>query len=57
VVLKPSEESPLRVLRLGPLAVEAGLPVGVLNMLPGFGHKAGQGIERHHDMGTIVFTG
>ncbi|WP_431026060.1 aldehyde dehydrogenase [Halomonas sp. H5] len=57
VVLKPSEKSPLSALRLAALAVEAGLPAGVLNVLPGFGHTAGQGLSRHQDVDTLVFTG
>ena len=57
VVLKPSEKSPLSALRLAALAVEAGLPAGVLNVLPGFGHKVGQGLSRHDDVDTLVFTG
>ena len=42
VVLKPSEKSPLSALRVAELAVEAGLPEGVLNVLPGFGDTAGR---------------
>jgi len=41
VVLKPAEQSPLSAIRLGELALEAGLPEGVLNVLPGFGEEAG----------------
>ena len=46
-VLKPAEQTPLTALRLAELAVEAGLPAGVLNVVPGFGETAGQAIGRH----------
>lgn len=57
VVLKPSEKSPLSALRLAGLALEAGLPKGVLNVLPGFGLEVGRGLSRHNDVDTLVFTG
>lgn len=57
VVLKPSEKSPLSVLRLAELATEAGLPDGVLNVLPGFGHTAGKALALHHDVNVLAFTG
>src|SRR5206468_2541775 len=57
VVLKPSEKSPLTALRLAELALEAGLPPGVLNVLPGFGHTAGQALALHGDVDGIAFTG
>jgi 4-guanidinobutyraldehyde dehydrogenase/NAD-dependent aldehyde dehydrogenase len=57
VILKPSEKSPLTALRLAQLAVEAGLPEGVLNVLPGFGHTAGQALALHMDVDVIAFTG
>jgi acyl-CoA reductase-like NAD-dependent aldehyde dehydrogenase len=57
VVLKPSEKSPLGALRLGELALEAGLPPGVLNVLPGFGHAAGKALALHGDVDGIGFTG
>ncbi|MEP1704670.1 MAG: aldehyde dehydrogenase [Marinobacter sp.] len=57
VVLKPSEKSPLSALRLAALAVEAGLPSGVLNVLPGFGPEVGSALSRHIDVDTVVFTG
>ena len=57
VVLKPSEKSPLTAIRLAQLAVEAGLPEGVLNVLPGFGHTAGQALALHMDVDVIAFTG
>jgi acyl-CoA reductase-like NAD-dependent aldehyde dehydrogenase len=57
VVLKPSEYSPLTSLRCAELAVEAGLPPGVLNVVPGSGEKAGQALCRHMDVDAIAFTG
>jgi gamma-glutamyl-gamma-aminobutyraldehyde dehydrogenase len=57
VVLKPAEQSPLSALRLAELAKEAGLPDGVLNVVPGFGEDAGQALGRHMDVDCLVFTG
>ena len=57
VVLKPSEKSPLTAIRLGQLALEAGLPAGVLNVVPGFGHTAGQSLALHMDVDVVAFTG
>jgi 4-(gamma-glutamylamino)butanal dehydrogenase len=57
VVLKPAEESPLSALRLAELAAEAGLPDGVLNVVPGGGPVAGQALGRHPDVDVIAFTG
>jgi 4-guanidinobutyraldehyde dehydrogenase/NAD-dependent aldehyde dehydrogenase len=57
VVLKPSEKSPLTAIRLAQLAAEAGLPDGVLNVLPGFGHTAGQALALHMDVDVVAFTG
>ncbi|HEX8714282.1 MAG TPA: aldehyde dehydrogenase family protein, partial [Solirubrobacteraceae bacterium] len=57
VVLKPAEQSPLTALRLAELAVEAGLPEGVLQVLPGFGETAGQALGLHMDVDLIAFTG
>ena len=57
VVLKPSEKSPLTALRLGDLALEAGIPAGVLNVLPGFGADAGTPLAMHMDVDCIAFTG
>lgn len=56
VVLKPAEQSPLTALRLGALALEAGLPAGVLNVVPGDG-GAGQALALHGDVDMIAFTG
>jgi len=57
VVLKPAGQSPLSALRLAELAAEAGLPDGVLNVVPGFGEDAGQALGRHPDVDCLVFTG
>jgi gamma-glutamyl-gamma-aminobutyraldehyde dehydrogenase/4-guanidinobutyraldehyde dehydrogenase/NAD-dependent aldehyde dehydrogenase len=57
VVLKPSEKSPLSALRLAELAVEAGIPPGVFNVLPGFGNEAGAALAMHMDVDCIGFTG
>lgn len=57
VVLKPSEKSPLTALRLAELAVEAGLPAGVFNVVPGYGHEAGEALALHMDVDAIGFTG
>ncbi|HYE51606.1 MAG TPA: aldehyde dehydrogenase [Azospirillaceae bacterium] len=57
VVLKPAEQSPLTALRVAELAVEAGLPAGVLNVVPGFGETAGQALGRHMDVDMVTFTG
>ncbi|WP_283131166.1 aldehyde dehydrogenase [Enterovibrio norvegicus] len=57
VILKPSEKSPLTALRLGQLALDAGMPKGVLNVLPGFGHTVGKALALHMDVDTLVFTG
>jgi 4-guanidinobutyraldehyde dehydrogenase/NAD-dependent aldehyde dehydrogenase len=57
VILKPSEKSPLTALRIAQLAVEAGIPAGVLNVLPGYGHTVGKALAVHMDVDTIVFTG
>jgi acyl-CoA reductase-like NAD-dependent aldehyde dehydrogenase len=57
VVLKPSEKSPLTALRLAELALEAGLPPGVFNVVPGFGPEAGSPLALHMDVDCIAFTG
>ena len=57
VVLKPSEKSPLTAIRIAQLALEAGIPAGVLNVLPGFGHTVGKALALHMDVDTLVFTG
>jgi gamma-glutamyl-gamma-aminobutyraldehyde dehydrogenase/4-guanidinobutyraldehyde dehydrogenase/NAD-dependent aldehyde dehydrogenase len=57
VVLKPAEQSPLTAIRIAQLAVEAGLPEGVLQVVPGMGETAGQAIGRHMDVDMVAFTG
>lgn len=57
VVLKPAEQSPLTALKLAQLAVEAGLPAGVLNVVPGYGEKAGKALGLHMDVDCVAFTG
>ncbi|MGK7754166.1 MULTISPECIES: aldehyde dehydrogenase [unclassified Roseovarius] len=57
IVLKPAEETPLTALRLAELAAEAGLPRGVLNVLPGGGAEVGEPIGRNMDIDMVSFTG
>jgi acyl-CoA reductase-like NAD-dependent aldehyde dehydrogenase len=57
VVLKPASQSPLTALRLGELAAEAGLPDGVLNVVPGPGAVLGAALARHPGVDKIAFTG
>jgi acyl-CoA reductase-like NAD-dependent aldehyde dehydrogenase len=57
VVLKPASASPLTALRLAELAAEAGLPDGVLNVVPGPGAVLGDALARHPDVDKIAFTG
>jgi aldehyde dehydrogenase (NAD+) len=57
VVLKPAEQTPLTALRLGELAIEAGVPPGVINIVPGFGETAGAALVRHPQVDKVAFTG
>jgi acyl-CoA reductase-like NAD-dependent aldehyde dehydrogenase len=57
VVLKPAEEAPLSTMLLGQLALEAGIPPGVVNVLPGSGEVAGAHLVRHPEIAMIAFTG
>jgi phenylacetaldehyde dehydrogenase len=57
VVLKPAEQTPLTALRLAGLIAEAGLPDGVVNVVPGFGETAGAALVAHHDVDKVAFTG
>lgn len=57
VILKPSEKSPLTAIRVAELAEQAGLPKGVLQVLPGFGQTAGKALALHNDVDCIAFTG
>ena len=57
IILKPAEQSPLTALKLGELALEAGVPAGVLNVVPGLGAEAGKALALHNDVDMIAFTG
>ena len=57
VVLKPAEQTPLSAMRLAELAVEAGVPAGVINILTGFGPGAGSSIAEHPGIDKVSFTG
>ena len=57
LILKPAEQSPLSILRLAELAVEAGVPEGVFNVLPGLGETAGKALGLHRDVDAVTFTG
>jgi phenylacetaldehyde dehydrogenase len=57
VVLKPAEQTPLTALLLGELILEAGIPDGVVNIVPGYGETAGAALAAHPDVDKIAFTG
>jgi aldehyde dehydrogenase (NAD+) len=57
VVLKPAEQTPLTALRMGELALEAGYPAGVINIVPGFGETAGAALVGHPGVDKLAFTG
>ncbi len=57
VVMKPSSEAPLTALRLGQIALAAGLPAGVLNVVPGSGGTAGERLAAHPGIDQLTFTG
>jgi aldehyde dehydrogenase (NAD+) len=57
IVLKPAEEAPLTALRLGELILEAGIPEGVVNIVPGYGDTAGAALASHHGVDKVAFTG
>src|ERR1700684_3960611 len=57
VVLKPAEQTPLTALRLAGLIAEAGMPDGVVNVVPGFGETAGAALAAHNDVDKVAFTG
>ena len=57
VVLKPAEEAPLTPLRLAELCEEAGVPPGVVNVVPGYGETAGAALAGHRDVDKVAFTG
>lgn len=57
LVLKPSEKSPLTAIRVAELAVAAGIPEGVFNVVPGYGHTAGKALALSMDVDCVTFTG
>jgi aldehyde dehydrogenase (NAD+) len=57
IVLKPAEQTPLTALRVGELAIEAGFPAGVINILNGMGETTGDALVRHPGVDKIAFTG
>src|SRR5271163_1851302 len=57
VVIKPAEQTPLTCLRLGELVQEAGIPDGVVNIVPGYGETAGAALAAHPDVDKVAFTG
>lgn len=57
IVLKPAEQTPLSALYVGQLALEAGFPPGVINIIPGMGPTAGGAIAKHMDIDKVAFTG
>lgn len=57
IVMKPAEQTPLTCLRLGELALEAGFPPGVINIVPGYGPTAGAALVNHRLVDKIAFTG
>src|SRR5207237_7428087 len=57
IVLKPAEQTPLSALRAAALAQEAGIPDGVVNVVPGYGPTAGAALSGHMDVNKIAFTG
>ncbi|MBT2542762.1 aldehyde dehydrogenase family protein [Streptomyces sp. ISL-44] len=56
-VLKPAEDAPLTSLRLAEIVLEAGLPAGALNVVPGYGEEAGAALAAHPDVDRLAFTG
>lgn len=57
VIMKPAEQSSLSMIMLGNLALKAGLPPGVLNVLTGYGEEAGKALALHNDVDGVFFTG
>jgi acyl-CoA reductase-like NAD-dependent aldehyde dehydrogenase len=57
IVIKPAENSSLTAIRMAELAIEAGLPIGVFNVVPGLGNEAGAALASHMDVAKIAFTG
>ncbi len=57
IVMKPAEQTPLSCLRMGELAMEAGFPAGVINIVPGLGETAGDALVKHAGVDKVAFTG
>lgn len=57
IVLKPSELTPFSAMRLAQLAIEAGMPPGIFNIVQGNGHVTGDALTRHPGIGKVSFTG
>src|SRR6476620_2729161 len=57
IVMKPAEQTPLSCLRMGELAMEAGFPEGVINIVAGYGETAGAAVAEHMDVDKVAFTG
>jgi aldehyde dehydrogenase (NAD+) len=57
IVMKPAEQTPLTCLRMARLAQKAGIPDGVINVVPGYGPTAGAAIVKHPDIDKVAFTG
>lgn len=57
IVVKPAELASLSTIRIAELAVEAGIPAGVFNVIPGYGHVAGKALGLHPDVDMVTFTG
>jgi aldehyde dehydrogenase (NAD+) len=57
IVMKPAEQTPLTCLRMARLAQKAGIPDGVINVVPGYGPTAGAAVVKHSDVDKVAFTG
>ena len=57
MVLKPAENTTPSDLKIGQILLESGIPEGVVNILPGFGHEVGKDLVAHKDVDKIAFTG
>jgi len=57
IVVKPAEQSSFSILKVAKLAIEAGIPKGVFNVVPGYGYEAGKALALHNDVRAIFFTG
>lgn len=57
IVIKPSELTPLSTLKIAEMMLEVGIPAGVVNVVVGYGHTAGNALATHNDVGKVAFTG